>query len=127
MGLAMIIYVISPSGKAIDLCEANILKGGLLVFFPRGLIYFVLGLLYGLVPIAIAGISLSKWVKVNSMTEALKAGSIFAAFLVPFFIVQCPEFAFGLIFFMALGITAGSVSGVTASLWLLNRLRVEAL
>jgi len=92
-----------------------------------GLRCFVLGLLYGLVPIVISGICFSKWVRLNLMTQALKAGSIFAVFLVRFLIVQCLEFAFGLIFIMALGITAGSVSGVRGALWLVNRLRMEAL
>ncbi len=126
LGLSLIIYLIFPYDRVINLCETNILNGGLLAFFPKGLVYFVLGLLYGLVPLSISGISFSKCVGENPMIEGLRAGSIFAAFLVPFFIVQCPEFASGLIFIMALGIIAGSLSGVTGTLWVLSRVRMGA-
>ncbi len=127
LGLSMIIYLLFPYDKIINLCETNILKGGLLAFFPKGLIYFILGLLYGLVPISISGICFSKNMGENPLTKGLVAGAIFATFLVPFFIVQCPEFASGLIFIMALGIIAGSLSGGTGIFWVLNRIRMEAL
>jgi hypothetical protein len=127
LGLSMIIYLLFPYDKIINLCETNILKGGVLAFFPKGLIYFVLGLLYGLVPITISGICFAKYVEENPLIKGLSGGSVFAAFLVPFFIIQCPEFASGIIFIMALGIIAGSLSGGTGMLWVLNRTRVEAL
>ncbi len=126
LGLSMIIYLLFPYDKIINLCETNILKGGLLAFFPKDLIYFVLGLLYGLVPISISGICFSKSMGENPLTKGLVAGAIFSTFLVPFFIVQCPEFASGLIFIMAIAITAGSLSGGTGTSWVLNRMRMEA-
>ncbi len=127
LGLSMIIYLLFPYDKIINLCETNMLKGGLLTFFPKDLIYFVLGLLYGLVPISISGICLLKSIGEHPLIKGLVAGAIFATFLVPFFIVQCPEFASGLIFIMALGIIAGSLSGGTGIFWVLNRIRMEAL
>ncbi len=126
LGLSIIIYLIFPYDKIIDLCETNILKGGLLAFFPKGLIYFFLGLLYGIVPLSISGVCFSKCTEENPKIKGLRAGAIFAAFLVPFFIVQCPEFASGLIFIMTLGIIVGSLSGVTGTLWVLSRWRMEA-
>jgi hypothetical protein len=48
-----------------------------------------------------------------------------SAFLVPFFILQCPGFEVGLIFIMALGIVSGSLSGAMGTIWILNRARVE--
>lgn len=125
LGLSMIIYLLFPYDKVISLCETNILNGGLLASLPKGLVYFVLGLLYGLVPLSISGIFFSKCAGENPMARGLGAGSIFAAFLVPFFIVQCPEFASGLISIMALGIIAGSLSGITGTLWVLSRVRME--
>ncbi len=124
LGLSMIIYLIFPYDKIINLCETNILNGGLLAFFPNSLIYFVLGLLYGLVPISISEIYFSKNVEENPLIKGLSAGSLFVAFLVLFFIVRCPEFASGLIFIMALGMIAGSLSGSTGTLWVLSRMRM---
>lgn len=126
LGLSIVIYLIFPYDKVINLCETNILNGGLLAFFPKGLIFFVIGLLYGLVPISISGICFSKSAKGNPMIKGLGAGAIFAAFLVPFFIVQCPEFASGSILIMTLGMIVGSLSGGTGTLWVLNSVRMEA-
>jgi hypothetical protein len=69
-------------------------------------------------------ICFSKRVEDNPMFKGLGAGAIFATFLVPFFILRCPEFAFGLIFMMALGIIIGSLSGGLATLWVLSRVRM---
>jgi hypothetical protein len=41
--------------------------------------------------------------------------------------VQCLEFASGLVFVMALGIFAGSLSGGTGTFWLLSRAKVETI
>jgi hypothetical protein len=125
MGFSMIIYLIFPYDKIINLCETNIFNGGFLASFPKGLIYFVLGLLYGLIPISISGICFSRYIEENPMIKGLGVGFIFATFLVPFFIIQCPEFASGLIVSMALGIIAGALSGGMTTLWLLSRLRME--
>lgn len=89
------------------------------------LIYFVLGVLYGLVPIAISGICFSGRIEDNPLIKGLGIGALFAAFLIPFFIVQCPQFEAGLIFIMALGIIAGALSGGTGTLWVLSRVRME--
>ncbi len=59
------------------------------------------------------------------MIMGLGASAVFAGFLVPFFILQCPGFEVGLIFIMALGIVSGSLSGGTGTIWVLNRVRVE--
>jgi hypothetical protein len=124
LGLSIIIYFIFPYDNAIELCETNILNGGLLAFFPKELIYFLLGLLYGMIPVSISGICFSKGVEGIPMFKGLGAGAIFATFLVPFFILRCPEFAFGLIFMMALGIIVGSLSGGLGTLWVLSRVRM---
>lgn len=126
IGLSLIIYLLFPYGRVINLCEASILNGGLLSLFPRGLIYFVLGLLYGLAPISISGIYFSRWVKEKRMIKGLEAGAISAGFLVPFFVVQCPEFTFGLVFMIAWGMVGGLLLGATGSLWLSRRARMEA-
>ncbi len=126
LGFTIIIYLLFPYDKAVDLCEKNILNAGTLAFFPKGLVYFVLGLIYGLVPVSIFGICFSKNIEDNPLFKGLGAGAIFASFLVPFFIVQCPEFATGLIFIMAVGIVAGALSGGVGTLWVLSRMRMEA-
>jgi hypothetical protein len=46
--------------------------------------------------------------------------------LIPFFVVQCPQFASGLVFVMALGIITGALSGGTGTLYLLSKMRTEA-
>ncbi len=120
LGLSLIIYLIFPYARVVELCETNISNNGVLAFFPKGLIYFVLGLLYGVVPVSISGICFSKSVEENPLIKGLGIGSIFAAFLVPFFIMQCPEFASGLIFIMALGIIVGSLSGGMGTLWVFS-------
>lgn len=126
LGFSMIIYLLFPYDKIINLCEINILNGGLMAFFPKSLIYFVIGLLYGLVPISLSGICFSKNGEDNPLTKGLGGGFIFAAFLVPFFLVQCPEFSSGLILTVALGMIAGSLSGGTGTLWVLSMLGKEA-
>ncbi len=126
LGFSMIIYLIFPYDKIINLCETNILKGAFLAYFPKGFIYFVLGLLYGLVPISISGICFSRHAEENPLTKGLGVGFVFAAFLVPFFILQCPEFASGLIFIMALGMIVGAISGGTGTFWVLSRGKMEA-
>jgi len=126
LGFSLIVYLILPYDMAIGLCETNISNAGFLAFFPKGLVYFVLGLLYGLVPVSISGICFLKSVEGNALIKGLGIGSIFAAFLVPFFITQCPEFASGLVFVMVMGIIAGSLSGGTSTFWLLSRLKMEA-
>ena len=126
LGFSMIIYLIFPYDKIINLCETLILKSAFFAYFPKGLIYFVLGLLYGLVPISISGICFSKPMEKNPLIRGPGAGSIFAGFLVPFFIVKCPEFTSGLIFIMALGIITGALSGATGTLWVLSKMKMEA-
>ena len=46
--------------------------------------------------------------------------------IVPFFIIQCPEFVTGLALTMVLGIVAGSLSGGVGTFWLLSKLKQEA-
>jgi hypothetical protein len=125
LGLSMIIYLIFPYNKIINLCETLILKNGIFAYFPKGLIYFVLGLFYGLVPISISGICFSGRIKDNPLVKGLGIGAIFAGFLIPFFILQCPQFEAGLILIMALGIITGALSGGPGTLWLLSRIRTE--
>jgi hypothetical protein len=125
LGLSMVSYLFFPFDKIVNLCETNISKGAFLALFPSGLVYFVLGMLYGLVPISVSGFCFSKSIEENSLIKGLGIGAIFAAFLVLFFIVQCPEFASGLVFVMALGMIVGSLSGGTGTLWALNRLKLE--
>lgn len=127
LGLSIIIYLIMPFHKVIYLCETNIANAGTLAIFPKGLTYFIIGMLYGLVPISVSEICFSRNIAGHSMIKGLGAGSIFAALLVPFFIVQCLEFASGLVFVMALGIFAGSLSGGTGTFWLLSRAKVETI
>jgi hypothetical protein len=124
-GFSMILYLIFPYDKIINLCETLILKSAFFAYFPKGLIYFALGLLYGLVPISISGIFFSGRIKDNPMVKGLGIGAIFAAFMIPFFILQCPQFEAGLIFIMALGIITGALSGGPGTLWLLSRVRAE--
>ena len=123
LGFSMIIYLALPYNKIINLCETLILNEAFLTLFPRGVIYFILGLFYGLVPISISSICFLKPLKKNQMIMGLVASVVFAAFLVPFFILQCPGFEVGLIFIMALGIVSGSLSGGTGTIWVLNRVR----
>jgi hypothetical protein len=125
LGFSMIIYLALPYNKIINLCETLILNEAFLALFPRGLIYFILGLFYGLVPISISSICFLKPFKKNQLIMGLGASSVFAAFLIPFFILQCPGFEVGLIFIMALGIVSGSLSGGTGTIWVLNRARAE--
>lgn len=125
LGFSLIIYLALPYNKIINLCETLILNEAFLALFPRGAIYFILGLFYGLVPISISSICFLKPVKKNQLLMGLGASAVFAAFLVPFFILQCPGFEVGLIFIMALGIVTGSLSGGTGTIWVLNRARAE--
>jgi hypothetical protein len=125
LGFSMIIYLALPYNKMINLCETLILNEAFLALFPRGMIYFILGLFYGLVPISISSICFRKPFKKNLMIMGLVASVVFAAFLVPFFILQCPDFEVGLIFIMALGIVSGSLSGGMGTIWVLNRARAE--
>jgi hypothetical protein len=125
LGFSMIIYLIFPYNKIINLCETLILKSAIFAYFPKGLIYFALGLLYGMVPISISGICFSGRIEDNPFVKGLSIGAIFAAFLIPFFILQCPQFEAGLIFIMALGIITGALSGGPGTLWLLSRVRME--
>jgi hypothetical protein len=125
LGFSLIIYLVLPYNKIINLCETLILKDAFFAFFPKGVIYFILGLFYGLVPISVSGICFLKPIQKNPLIRGLGAGAVFAAFLVPFFILQCPGFEAGLIFTMALGIIAGSLSGGTGTIWVLNRVKLE--
>jgi hypothetical protein len=125
LGFSMIIYLIFPYDKIINLCETLILKSAFFAYFPKGMIYFALGLLYGLVPISISGICFSGRIEENPLVKGLGIGAIFAAFLIPFFIIQCPQFEVGLIFIMALGIVTGALSGGMGTIWVLNRVRME--
>jgi len=124
LGFAMIIYLALPYNKIISLCETLIVNEAFLAFFPRSVIYFILGLFYGLVPISISSICFLKPFKKNQMLLGLGASMIFATVLVPFFILQCPGFEVGLIFIMALGIVSGSLSGGTGTVWVLNRVQI---
>jgi hypothetical protein len=125
LGFSLIIYLALPYNKIINLCETLILNEAFLALFPKGMIYFFLGLFYGLVPISISSACFQKPSKKNQTIMGLGASVVFAAFLVPFFILQCPDFEVGLIFIMALGIVSGSLSGATGTIWILNRARVE--
>ncbi len=125
VGFSMILYLIFPYDKIINLCETLILKRAFFAYFPKGMIYFALGLLYGLVPISISGICFSGRIEENPLVKGLGIGVIFAAFLIPFFIIQCPQFEAGLIFIMALGIVTGALSGGMGTIWVLNRVRME--
>ncbi len=124
LGFSLIIYLVLPYDKIIILCETLISKETFLAFFPKGVIYFILGLLYGVVPISVSGICFLKPIKKDQLMKGLGAGAVFAAFLVPFFILQCPGFEAGLIFTMALGIITGSLSGGTGTFWGLSKVRV---
>jgi hypothetical protein len=127
LGFSMIIYLTLPYNKIINLCETLILNEAFLAIFPRGVIYFTLGLFYGLVPISISSICFLKQFKKNKMIMGLGAGVIFAAFLIPFFILQCPGFEVGLIYIMTLGIVSGSLSGGTGTVWVLNRVQIPLI
>jgi hypothetical protein len=127
LGSSLIIYLALPYNKIINLCETLILNEAFLALFPRGVIYFTLGLFYGLVPISISSICFLKPFKKNQMLMGLGASVIFAAVLVPFFILQCPGFEVGLIVIMALGIVSGSLSGGTGTVWALTRVKISLI
>lgn len=127
LGLSVIIFLLFPYDKTIGLCESSISNAGFLASFPRALIYFVLGLIYGLVPIFISGIYFSKKAEGNPLTKGLSTGTLFAAFQIPFFIMQCPEFASGLISTMALGMIFGALSGGTGTQYIFNKMRLRKL
>lgn len=126
LGLSLIIYLIFPYARVVELCETNILNNGVLAYFQKDLIYFALRLIYGVVPVSISVICCSRCVQGRPGLKGLGVGFIFAVFLVPFFIIQCPQFATGLIITMALGIVAGSFSGGVGAFWLLSKLKQEA-
>jgi hypothetical protein len=127
LGISMIVYLVFPYDKIINLCEALISKSAFFAYFPAGLVYFALGLMYGLVPISLSEFCFSGRVEENPLVKGLGIGAVFAAFLIPFFIIQCPQFDAGLIFIMALGIITGALSGGTGTFWVLSRMRREIL
>ena len=127
LGFAVIIYLALPYNKIINLCETLILNETFLALFPRGMVYFILGLFYGLVPISVSSICFLKTFKKNQMIMGLGASVIFAAVLVPFFILQCPGFEVGLIVIMALGILSGALSGGPGTVWALTKVQISLI
>ncbi len=123
LGLSLIISLIFPYDRAVALCEQNILNGGIFAFLPQDLVYFLLGVLYGLVPVALAEFFCSKTIMDRPGVMGFGAGLVTAAFLIPFFVVQCPQFTFSLVLTMVLGITAGATAGGLGTSMALNRLK----
>lgn len=123
LGLALIIHLILPYDRAIALCKQSILSGGIFSLLPETFTYFTLGVLYGLVPVALAELFCLKADMDRPGAVGFGAGLVTAAFLVPFFVIQCPQFTFSLILTMVLGISAGTLAGGLGASMAINRFK----
>ena len=63
--------------------------------------------------------------KSGALSNPSHNSSLLLSSLIPFFILQCPQFEAGLIFIMALGIITGALSGGPGTIWLLTRVKME--
>lgn len=121
--VSLIIALLVPFDKAVKLCEFNIATGGFLALFPRQGVFFGLGLVYGMVPVAIWEICRLAWRGYHPPVGGFLRAAVFSGFLVPLLILRCSELAAGLLLSMAIGIAAGCVSGGGATPWVIRRFK----
>ncbi|HWP59797.1 MAG TPA: hypothetical protein VNL14_18035 [Candidatus Acidoferrales bacterium] len=90
--------------------------------YPRdSAIFFIVGCLYGLLPLAFVGLLFGRLAGAQGVRRGLWVVAIFLLITLPYVVVECRTFAFNLALSLITGLTLGAVSGGVAGCYLANR------
>lgn len=114
-----------PYERAVRLCS-EALRGVLAASLPDPAVFFVVGLLYGLLPLGLAATAAAPRLVRGSGRPGVVAGLIFTGLALPYVVVACIGLPAAFTAALLAGILAGALAGGPAGLWAGGRLCAAA-
>ncbi len=122
IGIFFVITVFSPLPHAVRFCSNFSLTQPLMERLSIGGAYFVFGVLYSLVPMAIGAFVAAGRYAQHPVLRSSMAGGVFMLLLAPAIFLQCAPFALGVVLGWFGGAMLGALVGGVLGYWARHRL-----
>ena len=110
-----------PYERAVRLCSET-LRDLIATSIPDPAVFFTVGFLYALLPLAFATLATAGWLVRAGTYPGLRAGILSGILLLPYVVVACADLALAQATALLAGILAGAVAGGSAGVWAGSRL-----
>ena len=114
--LSVLLALVVPYETMVDVCRRVVTAA-----LPGPGAYVLAGIVYGLVPMAIAGAFPARKADGAGVVYAVEAAAVFLVVLAPYIVLRCSEFPLALFAGFLTGIAAGAVAGGSTAIWLGRR------
>ena len=108
-------------GKAVHLSQRAFQELGFLGYLPESAIFFLVGCLYGLLPLLLVGLILGRIAHGDRSSLSFWVVAIFLLVTLPYTVVECRTFALSFALSLIGGLTVGALSGGVAGFYLASR------
>jgi len=108
-------------GNAVELLKFALQQLEITAHLPVRTIFFVVGCLYGLLPLLLVGLIFGQLADGHRLRLSLWVVAIFLLVTLPYTVVECRTFALSFTLSIIAGLTVGAVSGSVAGFYLPSR------
>jgi hypothetical protein len=108
-------------GNAVELLKFALQQLEISAHLSAGTIFFLVGCLYGLLPLAIVGLIFGRLADGHRLRLSFWVVAIFLLVTLPYTVVECRTFALSFTLSIIAGLTVGAVSGGLAGFYLPSR------
>ncbi len=108
---SVLLSLLLPYDAMVALCRAAAPS-----FLPGPVAYLMAGLVYGVVPMALAGGLSGRGRRISPTLDALDASLVFLVVLAPYLIARCSDFPGALLAGFLLGVAAGGFGGAAGGI-----------
>lgn len=108
-------------GNAVEVFKFALQQLEISAYLPDGTIYFLVGCLYGLLPLAIVGLIFGRLADGHRLRLSFWVVAIFLIGTLPYTVVECRTFALSFTLSIIAGLMVGAVSGSVAGFYLPSR------
>lgn len=119
--LSIVGSVLLGYGKAVRLSKLGLQELGILAYLPDSTIFFIVGCLYGLLPLLVVGLTLARIADGGGLRLGLWVVALFLLITLPYVVIECRTFAVAFTLSLIGGLAVGAFSGSAAGLYLGNR------
>lgn len=116
--LSILNALLLPYEKAAALCADALRSFDPFVGLSDAPIYFLVGSIYGMVPLLCVGFVSGRWIRGQTPTQGLLTGCLFIVLMTPFLLVACSELPILLTAVLLAGLTVGAMSGGIGGSWI---------
>lgn len=116
--LSILNALLLPYEKAAALCADTLRSLDPFVGLSDAPIYFLVGSVYGLVPLLCVGFVSGRWIRGQAPTQGLLTGCLFIVLMIPFLLAACSMLPILLTVALLAGLTVGAISGGIGGSWI---------